>query len=77
MAKFFRNNGLTIVLMLLFLGSILGQWLTGWRVENEELARHGEARAHARRIYDRPAIRLDRLRELGERVPADVGLCRF
>ncbi len=42
MAKFFRDNGLTIVLMLLFLGSIIGQWLTGWRFENEELARHGE-----------------------------------
>lgn len=42
MARFFRDNGLTIVLMLLFLGSIVGQWLTGWRFENEELARHGE-----------------------------------
>lgn len=42
MAKLFRNNGLTIVLMLLFLGSILGQWISGWMVENEELARHGE-----------------------------------
>lgn len=41
MTRFFRNNGLTIVLMLLFLGSIVGQWLTGWRFENEELARHG------------------------------------
>ena len=38
---FLRNNGLTIVLMLLFLGSLIGQWLTGWRFENEELARHG------------------------------------
>ena len=43
MAKFLRNNGLTITLMLLFLGSLIGQWLTGWRFENEELARHGEA----------------------------------
>ena len=43
MAAFFRNNGLTIVLMLLFLGSLIGQWLTGWRFENEELARHGES----------------------------------
>lgn len=42
MRAFFKNNGLTIVLMLLFLGSIIGQWLTGWRFENEELARHGE-----------------------------------
>ena len=42
MAKLFKNNGLTIVLMLLFLGSILGQWIAGWMVQNEELARHGE-----------------------------------
>jgi hypothetical protein len=42
MAKLFRNNGLTIVLMLLFLGCILGQWIAGWHVQNEELARHGE-----------------------------------
>ena len=39
---FFRNNGLTIVLLLLFLGSIVGLWLAGWRFENEELARHGQ-----------------------------------
>ena len=42
MARFFRNNGLTIVLMLMFAASIIGQWLAGWRFENEELARHGE-----------------------------------
>jgi hypothetical protein len=41
MARFFKNNGLTVVLMLLFLISIVGHWLMGWRVENEELARHG------------------------------------
>ncbi|HEU0135009.1 MAG TPA: DUF6766 family protein [Allosphingosinicella sp.] len=41
MAKLFRNNGLTIVLLLLFLASILGQWISGWKVQNEELARHG------------------------------------
>jgi hypothetical protein len=43
MASFFRNNGLTVVLLLLFAGSIVGQWLTGWRFENAELARHGQA----------------------------------
>ena len=43
MAIFLRNNGLTIVLLLLFAGSLLGQWLTGWRFQNQELARHGEA----------------------------------
>jgi hypothetical protein len=42
MAKLFKNNGLTIALLLLFLASILGQWISGWHVENEELARHGE-----------------------------------
>lgn len=36
-----RNNGLTIVLMLLFAGSILGQWLAGWQVANEDSLRHG------------------------------------
>ncbi|HET9638433.1 MAG TPA: DUF6766 family protein [Allosphingosinicella sp.] len=41
MAKLFKNNGLTIVLMLLFLASILGQWISGWQVQNEELIRHG------------------------------------
>ena len=42
MTRIFRNNGLTIVLMLLFLFSIVGQLLTGWRFENEELVRHGK-----------------------------------
>ena len=43
MAKLFKNNGLTIALMALFLASILGQFYAGWRVENEALARHGAA----------------------------------
>ena len=42
MAKFFKDNGLTVVLMLLFLGSLIGQWLTGVHFENEELVRHGK-----------------------------------
>ena len=42
MGRFFKNNGLTVVLMLLFLGSLIGQWLAGVRFENEELMRHGE-----------------------------------
>ncbi len=42
MAKLFKNNGLTIVLMLLFLGSIIGQWLTGVHFENQQLIEHGE-----------------------------------
>lgn len=43
MARFFRDNGLTIVLLLLFIGSIVGQWLAGWHFENQTLAEHGEA----------------------------------
>jgi hypothetical protein len=40
--RILRNNGLTIVLLLLFLVSIVGQWVSGWMHENEGLARHGE-----------------------------------
>ena len=43
MAWIWRNNGLTIALMLLFALSLIGHWLMGWHVENEDLARHGEA----------------------------------
>lgn len=42
MAKFFKDNGLTIVLMLLFAGSLIGQWLTGVHFENQQLMEHGE-----------------------------------
>jgi len=42
MTRFFKDNGLTVALMLLFLGSLVGQWLTGVNFENEELVRHGE-----------------------------------
>ena len=37
MVRFFKDNGLSIVLLLLFGASILGQWLTGWRFESGEL----------------------------------------
>ena len=35
-----RDNGLTIALLVLFLASIPGQWFAGWRVVNEDAARH-------------------------------------
>ena len=41
MPKIIKDNGLTIVLMLLFAASLVGQWLSGWAVENENLQRHG------------------------------------
>jgi hypothetical protein len=39
--KVIKDNSLTIVLMLMFLASLVGQWLSGWAVENEDLRRHG------------------------------------
>lgn len=36
-----KDNSLTIILLLLFAGSILGQWLTGWHVALENAVRHG------------------------------------
>lgn len=41
MPKVIKDNGLTLVLMLMFLVSVVGQWLSGWRVENENLHHHG------------------------------------
>lgn len=38
-----KDNGLTIILLLLFAGSIVGHWLTGWRVAIEDATRHGQA----------------------------------
>lgn len=43
MPKRLRDNGLTIVLVLLFAASLVGQWLTGLNFHNAELADHGEA----------------------------------
>ena len=40
--RLLRDNSLTLVLLLLFAGSIAGQWLTGWHVALEDAARHGE-----------------------------------
>jgi membrane protein implicated in regulation of membrane protease activity len=38
--RILKDNGLTIVLLLLFAGSIGGQWLTGWHVAIEDALRH-------------------------------------
>ena len=42
MKKILKDNGLTIVLLLLFLGSIVGHGLTGWHFQNQQLQDHGE-----------------------------------
>jgi hypothetical protein len=42
-AKIWKDNGLTIALMLMFIASLAGHFIVGWHVENEQLARHGEA----------------------------------
>nr|WP_295884870.1 DUF6766 family protein [uncultured Devosia sp.] len=40
--RFVKDNGLTIALMLLFFGSLVGMLLTGWQIENDELVRHSQ-----------------------------------
>jgi len=39
--RILRDNGLTLILLLLFAASILGHALTGWRVETADALRHG------------------------------------
>lgn len=41
--RFLKHNGLTLALMILFFGTLLGMVLSGWQVENEELLRHSQA----------------------------------
>lgn len=38
-----KDNGLTIVLLVLTLATIAGMLLTGWQVNNEEIIQHGGA----------------------------------
>lgn len=40
MSRFFKDNGLTLILLLLFAISLVGHWLSGWHFENQELLRH-------------------------------------
>lgn len=39
--RLLKDNSLTIVLLLFFAGSIVGQWLTGWHVQLENAQRQG------------------------------------
>ncbi len=41
MRRFFRNNGLSIVFLLLFLLAMVGQWLTGFKEYNKEKQEEG------------------------------------
>lgn len=42
MRRFLKNNGLTIVLLLLFLFSLVGQYFTGYAEYNEDRTTHGK-----------------------------------
>ncbi|MVA27290.1 DUF6766 family protein (plasmid) [Agrobacterium vitis] len=39
--RILRDNGLTIVLLMLTIATITGMLLTGWQVNNEEIVSHG------------------------------------
>jgi hypothetical protein len=43
MRSLWRNNGLSIALLILFVASIGGQALAGHRTENEDRRDHGQA----------------------------------
>ena len=42
MRRFLRDNGLSVALFALFLVSLIGQALTGWRAHAEELRQHAQ-----------------------------------
>jgi len=42
MSRFFRNNGLSIVMLALFLFSLLGQSITGFHEYNQDQQEHGQ-----------------------------------
>jgi hypothetical protein len=43
MPRWFKDNGLTLVLLAIFLASLVGQALTGWMAENETRQEHAWA----------------------------------
>jgi hypothetical protein len=42
MRRAFRNNGLSIVMSLLFLGFLSGQYITGYKEHNDDQLKHGQ-----------------------------------
>jgi hypothetical protein len=42
MIRIIKDNGLTIALLALFLGSLIGHWIAGAHFQNEQLAEHGK-----------------------------------
>ena len=49
MHRFVRENGLTLVMTLLFLFALVGQTLTGWSVFNDDQQEHGSRPCRCRR----------------------------
>ena len=71
--KFLKDNGLTIVLVVLSITTIGGMLLTYWSVYNHELAEHGAAQIGLG-AYASSGHFLSSLFEMGIRIPADVGI---
>jgi hypothetical protein len=74
MTAFFRHNGLTLALAGLFAFSLIGHAATGYASELEDLRSHGQSALSFVGYLASGAVPLLAVRELGERVPADVGL---
>ncbi len=45
-SSFWKANGLSLVLLAIFLACLVGQWLAGWMVWNDELQRNGWPALH-------------------------------
>jgi hypothetical protein len=41
--KFFRNNGLSLIFLLLFVLALAGQFFTGYKVHNKERSEEGQS----------------------------------
>lgn len=74
-AEIIKKNGLSIVLFSIFLATLLGQYLTGWKVYAESERQHNREPA-AITEYALEGHFVEALFELGKRVSADGGLRR-
>ena len=73
--RFLRDQGLAITMFGIFAVTMVGLVLTGWNNYNGEQIEHSMPTITLRAVPHDSELRRSRLRELGERVPADGGVC--